>query len=274
MGWGDEIMVTADARRLQRQTRDPRKVAIADRGGLARWHEIWNGNPRLATPEEVAAGERVQWLYNYPGRRPYLDYQKFPRPDVYVYTDYRVEPGEIFLTDEERRLGEQLAGAIVVEPTIKQGAPLNKDWGFWRWRELVRCLAGKVELVQLGKSGTTRLPGVRPIKTPTYRAAAGALSGASVVLTAEGGLHHCAAALGIRAVVIFGGFISPRTTGYDFHVNLFTGGKACGRRSGSCLHCQIAMNAIKPHDVADAALGQLEAWTRNDRQPLLGSVVA
>lgn len=269
MGWGDEIMVTAEARKAQRN--DPRKVVIRDRFGRARWHEIWAHNPRIVHPFDVMAGRedpRYQSLVNAGGRRPYLDYQRFPSKDVYVFTDYKVSPGEIYLTDEERRIGELAAGAIVIEPTLKPGATPAKDWGSWRWLELVRILGDKVELVQLGPSGTTQLPGVRTIQTPTTRAAAGALSGAAVLLTIEGGLHHCAAALGIRAVVIFGGFISPATTGYDFHVNLFTGGRACGQHRARCRHCELAMDQIKPAQVAGAALEQLEAWRSSGRRPV------
>ena len=63
------------------------------------------------------------------------------------------------------------------------------------------------------------------------------LSGARAAVLHEGGLHHAAAALGMPAVVLFGGMISPRNTGYDVHVNLaIDDPEALGWRiSASCL---------------------------------------
>lgn len=69
-------------------------------------------------------------------------------------------------------------------------------------------------------------------------------------------MHHAAAALGIPAVVIFGGYVSPAQTGYAAQMNLFTGGQPCGRRT-ECAHCADAMSDITPAMVADA-LHQLE----------------
>ena len=79
-----------------------------------------------------------------------------------------------------------------------------------------------------------------------------ALSGAAAAVLPEGGLHHAAAALGMPAVVIFGGMTSPANTGYDGHVNLFdpAGGESpCGQRV-ACAHCRAAMAAIRPDVVA------------------------
>jgi ADP-heptose:LPS heptosyltransferase len=77
----------------------------------------------------------------------------------------------------------------------------------------------------------------------------------------EGGLHHGAAAVGIPAVVLFGGFIPPQVTGYKTHVNL-TGGADffCGSLQ-ACKHCAEAMERIKSKHVCDAAKGFLECST-------------
>ena len=64
----------------------------------------------------------------------------------------------------------------------------------------------------------------------------------------EGGLHHAAAALGTPTIVIFGGFISPRQTGYPHQVNLFTGGTPCGMRR-RCDHCEQAMRRVAIEEV-------------------------
>ena len=82
-------------------------------------------------------------------------------------------------------------------------------------------------------------------------------TGDSVVLLLAGAMRflgttlmHAAAALKVPAVVIYGGFISPKVTGYPLHRNLFTGGTPCGMRT-NCKHCRDAMAAILPTTVYD-----------------------
>ena len=61
----------------------------------------------------------------------------------------------------------------------------------------------------------------------------------------EGGFHHAAAALNKKAVVIFGGFIDPLVTGYDFHNNIYVDidGSPCGSRV-ICKHCKDCIQKI------------------------------
>lgn len=249
MGWGDEIMLTADARRAQQK--NPLPVVVRGRNGEARWHPIWEHNPRLLRPDRI--GDRAhQVLVNGSGLRPYLDYARFDGARKWAYTEYRAEPGEIYLSRGERDLGQRLTGAVVLEPNVKSEKQANKDWGFERWKDLVAVLKGEFPLVQFTYPGARRmLPGVRYVQTYNLREVAGLLSGARGVVLPEGGLHHCAAALGIPGVVIFGGYIHPKTTGYALHENLFTGGEACGMRE-PCRHCQKAMADTTPSMVAQA----------------------
>ncbi len=257
MGWGDEIMVTGQARRMQ--LADPRPVAVRGRNGLARWHPIWEGNPRLVRGGGPYLRGAVQWLENYSGHRPYLDYSRFNNADKrepYVFTDWRVEPGEIYLNAREKTLGRLAAGMVILEPNLKapKSTP-NKDWSWSRWVALAAELRG-LPLAQIGDASMPRLPGVPFIETASFREACGVLSGAALAILPEGGLHHAAAALGVPAIVIFGGFISPATTGYDMHINLFTGGEACGMRV-ACPHCAEAMAKIAPGHVAELARCEL-----------------
>jgi hypothetical protein len=65
-------------------------------------------------------------------------------------------------------------------------------------------------------------------------------------------MHHAAAAVGIDAVVIMGGFIPPSVVGYDGHINLTGGSEACGT-IGTCEHCRQAMAKISVNEVWDSA---------------------
>lgn len=153
----------------------------------------------------------------------------------------------------------RLGPYVVVEPNVKVGASPNKDWGRDRYQEVVRSLPD-VRFVQLGAhSDGPWLRGVESLLTPTYRAACGILAAAEGYLGPEGGLHHAAAALRRPAVVIYGSFISPMTTGYPFHWNLtgMDGLEPAGRhapcgRWAPCASCARALDSIQPEDVAEA----------------------
>ena len=254
MGWGDEIMVTGQAR--TRQETDPRQIAVCGRDGRARWHPAWTGNPRIATPAQAAV-EDVQWLTNGPGCRPYMDHARmaaefarvFPdRPFTtqmrdarlpWRFTDWRADPGEL-------RVLRVIRGEfVVVEPHLKPGASPNKQWGWERWQALVRLV--DVPWVQLGPKGVRVLDGVRHVPTATFLDACAVLSSARAAVLPEGGLHHAAAALGVPAVVIFGGRSSPANVGYDSHVNLFDDDpqSPCGQWL-PCAHCARAMAVFTP----------------------------
>lgn len=244
MGWGDEIMVSGQVRRMQ-QT-DTRRVQIFNRHGLPRWDAIWQGNPRIALPDEVGDFQR---LNNGPGMRPYIESKTYER---WIWRNHECVPGEIFLTHAEQQFASHYKRRIIIEPAIKARASPNKQWGMARWQEFA-TLAKKAGygLTQLGPPGTRPIANATMICTPDFRHACAVLANAQAYVGHEGGMHHAAAALGIPAVVIFGGFISPAQTGYATHHNLFTGGEPCGMRV-PCKHCDVAMAAITPQMVLKA----------------------
>lgn len=244
MGYGDEIMVSAQARALRR--RDPRPVRVLDRFGRERWHEMWLHNDDFAP---VGVAGNWQELHNGPSLRPYIvthDKRRF------VWCPWDIEPGRIVLNAQEQALAKRYAGRIIIEPYISGKASPNKDWGYRRWQVLA-ALAQRagIRFTQLGAPGTVRLPRADFIPTHSMRDACAILSTARAAVLPEGGLHHAAAAFGVPAVVIFGGYISPDITGYTLHRNLFTGGAACGSRT-PCSHCAGAMAKIEPAMVMEA----------------------
>lgn len=250
MGWGDEIMVTGLARRLQE--RDPRPVRVLDKRGRRRWNPIWIGNPRLAPLDHRGP---MQTLTNGPGRRPYIERET---PQRWIWRDWICPVGEIVLDEREIAFGAAHADRVLVEPGLKPGASPNKDWGRARWAELARRLACEGHRVaQFALPSTSALPGVEPIACANFRQACAVLSAARLAVLPEGGLHHAAAALAVPSVVLFGGYISPRQTGYLHQVNLFTGGMPCGMRT-RCRHCEDAMNRITVEEIV-AHLGRLHA---------------
>lgn len=238
MGIGDEIMVTGEVRRLAGQR--PRLFAIWDRRkDMHRWNEIWDRNPRIARPGQPYDEK----LYNHGGGRPYILQKMETR---WLWRAFEPTPGELFLSPTD--IMSQAKGRVIIQPAIKAGASVNKVWGMKQWQRLIE-LCPNVPWLQIGEGHEPRVEGVPFLQTPSFKHAAGALSLARAAVLQEGGLHHAAAALGIPAVVIFGGFISPACTGYKSHRNLFAESAeyplGCGMRI-HCGHCVSAMRAIYP----------------------------
>jgi hypothetical protein len=247
MGMGDELMASGHARRLSEQHGNKR-VAIVDAHGWLRKHDLWKDVPYIA--KVMRPGElRVR---NCGGHRPYIAAKGEER---WVWRAYAPQPALIVFTPEEEAFGLRAAGRIVLEPNVKQQKTghRNKDWGWAKWQALANRYLGRC--VQLGPPGCARLTGVEFIETASFRLACAAIKHASAAVLPEGGLHHAAAAVGTRAVVIYGGFISPQQTGYPLHRNLFTGGSPCGMRI-PCSHCRQAMEAITV-DMVDEQLQEI-----------------
>jgi hypothetical protein len=253
MGLGDDLMATAEARR-RNMAGEPGPFTPVNKHGQPAWSPVFEHNPRLAR-----AGGAV--LAHRGGNRPYIDYGASSRTK-WAWKDCPPEPGEIwFAPAEQAQIRPH--GRIVIEPNLKAGASPNKDWGFGRWQELVRAMH-RTDWIQLGPPGTRLLGGVSQWVTHDFRAALVHLAGARLYVGHEGALHHAAAALGIPAVVIFGGYVSPSQTGYGAcfsaaanrpvsHANIYPDDphSPCGMRV-PCLHCKRVMESIGVDQVAQA----------------------
>lgn len=242
-------MTTGHCRVLQ-QT-DPRKVRLDY--GKRLWNEIFDHNPRIAH----AGDKDVQVYQPRPdGLRPYC---RAKTPDRWTWKEYKPPVGELYFQPDEIAFAARHSPDIVIEPNIKGNASPNKDWGWDRWQRLADMMRGAgLRPVQLGPPGTRLLKSVDWIATKSFRWACAVLARARAAVVHEGGLHHGAAVVGVRAVVIYGGYISPRQTGYDMHTNLFTGGQPCGMRL-PCRHCRDAMAKITPEEVMAALQEILKA---------------
>jgi hypothetical protein len=260
MGWGDELMVTGQVRVMQES--DPRKVRIIYE--RSRWHEAWNGNPRIARPEEKGDFQelrpRTDWL------RPYCQEK---RPDRWIWKPYQPPVGELYLSEEEMAFGERHAGRIILEPHLKPGASPNKQLGWVRWNKLAWLIREHLGLsvTQIGSGSVPVLDGAEHIGTKTMRHAAAVIARARAVVVPEGGLHHVAAAVEAPAVVIYGGYISPAVTGYRGQRPFFIGGEryplGCGMRV-PCEHCKAAMASIVPEAVFEQLTEILNVRTSSD----------
>jgi len=239
MGYGDELMVTGAAKRLQ-QT-DPRKVRLDY--GKQFWSEVFDHNPRLAH----SADKQVQmYRPRVNGLRPYCSKKTDAR---WYWNSFSPPVGELYFQPDELAFAAKFKPDIIIEPNNKARASPNKDWGWSKWIRLVEILRREgLNPVQIGPEGTRLIPGVGFIQTKSFRWGCAVLARARACIVPEGGLHHAAAAVGVPAVVIYGGFISPAQTGYAAQRSIFTGGEPCGSRL-PCPHCARAMMDIMPEAV-------------------------
>lgn len=264
MGWGDDVMVTGQARVMQ-QT-DPRPVRVLyERAN--RWPEVYDHNPRIVRPDALGDFQilhpRVDYLRPYTAEKGRMQWR---------WKAYQPPVGELYFSPDELAFGARHAGRVIIEPHIKGGASPNKQWGWVRWNKLAWLLGQRgIRVTQLGPPGTPLLENAEFIATSSLRLAAAVLAQAQAAVLPEGGLHHTAAVFGIPAVVIYGGFISPEVTGYAGQHALFVKDDkhplGCGMRV-DCPHCKAAMGSIKPEAVATA----LE--TLIEHQAMAGSVAA
>ena len=127
---------------------------------------------------------------------------------------------------------------------------MNRDWGFDRWQQVVNELKDDFVFFQSSFGKDKILQNVINLHNVNFRKSCVLLSNADLFIGIEGGMHHAAAALNKKAVVIFGGFIHPSITGYDFHKNLYIDNERspCGLKD-KCDHCQKCMELITVYDV-------------------------
>lgn len=256
MGIGDQLLATGLARGAFARGK---RIALGD-GRRIYWDHnsplIFRGNPNLAPPNTDLRARDLEWINYRKGHRIYNTHD--PAHARWVWNmDFRAVPGEVFFDDVERvEASHHGQGFVVLEPHVpSKSYAQNKQWGVKRYEAVARELSSAgLDVVRFTypTQRAERIEHVRPILTPTFRHAMAVLARAKLYLGAEGGLHHAAAALGVPAVVLFGGFIPPQVTGYDTHINLTGGATACGSLM-PCQHCRDAMAAISIDEVAAAA---------------------
>lgn len=210
---------------------------------------VFDNNPKIA--KDPKDGERVVVINNHPGKRPYfhgVDSVKF-----HWNLDYKVEPGEIFLTPQELEVGRKAQGKILIEPNVKDSAmSKNKLWPHWaKFIKLAKEAGIYDRMAQM--EGSDRLTLAPRIKTKDFRVALQMVANCDLVVTTDGALHHACAALGVPCVTLWGGLISPAILGYDSQTNIWHGAEPCGSVK-TCSHCAEAMNAITPEEVLSATL--------------------
>jgi ADP-heptose:LPS heptosyltransferase len=231
-----------------------KRIAFGDGKTIIHGHwatQIFKNNPNVAWPGDEAADD-LEYIAHHKGNRLYNKQDG----NRWVWNlEFRAQPGEIFFDEAELEAGTRMGrDFIVIEPNVpwhKTVAP-NKDWGLQRYQTLADRLRADGHRVVQFSHGLKKLRYVDLVPTTSFRDALAVLSHAKLLIGPEGGLHHGAAAVGVPAVVLFGGFIPPKVTGYVTHTNLAYGDVACGSIR-ECSHCRQAMAMISVDKVYRAA---------------------
>lgn len=219
---------------------------------------IFKDNPNIAPPGSEHDGD-IEWRNFYRGNRLYNRHDPARNRWIWNYK-FKAIPGELYFDARELQFAAQFPqGMVIIEPNVPRWktCSVNKQWdrvNYFRVSKRLRRAGYDVRQFYYG--GSWQVEGVGQIKTQNFRQAAAILQRARLYIGPEGGMHHAAAAVGIPAVVIFGGFIPPAVTGYGFHTNLTGGATACGSLV-KCDHCLKAMEAISVQEVEQAALAHL-----------------
>jgi len=267
MGIGDQVMAAGRAKLLHKKT--GKRVCIGNSSTIL-WSPLYDNIPYLVKPGEKEQDDQI-WLHDCPGARPYIDYQgtrlhrdnrrmsrkRFRR---WVWVDkHTPEPMKIFFTEEEEYERDMLKKRkfIVVNPHQKPKAPPNKTWPFEFFQEVVYGLRHEYEIVQLQKDHGEPTLKNTTYYTPTLRQLAVYISTAVLVVTGEGLFHHLAAAFKTPTVVLFGGFISPDITGYDYQQSIYVQDKDVLGVREETEAGQNIMFSITPELVLDLAEGLL-----------------
>lgn len=214
--------------------------------------EVFRNNPNIAPPGSEGAAD-LEWIHHYAGRRVYLDTKA--NKQMWLYDKkFKIIPGEFFFSQDEISFAESIRpGFILIEPFVKPVYP-NKQWPIDRYTAAAKNLLSDYRVCQFlyGRNCNVLTGAITPIVTPSIRMALAALSRAALYIGPEGALAHGAAAVGVRAVVIFGGFTDPEVVGYPGNANLTGGVAHCGRVA-KCQHCMQAMQNITVEQVCDEA---------------------
>ena len=164
---------------------------------------------------------------------------------------------EICLTEVEKDEYRAYHGSIAVQTSRKNPRYLfaNKEWIPEYWEKLGIRLVGMSKVVEVGSADDPPIPGATDLRgKTTLRQLASLMANVRIFVGLEGFLMHLARAVAVPSVIIYGGWISPRASGYADNINLFTAlpCSPCGF-TNHCEYDRECMRKITPERVAEAA---------------------
>tara|TARA_Y100000768_G_C23955935_1_gene672778 strand:+ start:761 stop:1618 length:858 start_codon:yes stop_codon:yes gene_type:complete len=270
MGYGDDLMVTAIASKIKRKY-PHRQIIIGNLNKKEAYHSIiYENNPNITDCRKIDLKKPVHMIDYHNGNRPYIDYENSKKFGKYIWNlSFRPQPGEFFFSKKEKlkakkifnsaleywkkRSKKKYKAIIFLEnsSTKIDDSQLgikhqNKDWGKENWANLINEINNEFLIIQPKHNKTEHIENTYSTNNINFREACAVLNHCDLYLGPEGGFGHAAAALNKKAVIYFGGWISPETIGYSFHDNVYFkhNNSPCGEFQKICDHCQKARKSI------------------------------
>jgi len=130
---------------------------------------------------------------------------------------------ELFFSEKEliSKDYKNLVNYVTICPKGKQGFASNrKEWGASNFQKLVE-LFPQLNFVQIGTPAVNLLRGVIDARGEEIRKVALIMKRSSFFIGLEGGLMHLAKAVGTKSIIVYGGLISPKISGYGENINVY-----------------------------------------------------
>ena len=268
MGYGDDLLVTSLAAKIKKKFPE-RQIVIGIAGKNQAFHSlIYENNPNIADCRNLDNNKPVHIINFHELNRPYIDYEK-TIPNNYVWRNFKPIPGELYFSNQERKEAKIIISAakkfweenykkkfrniIFIETSSTKindrqfnFKHQNKDWGFQNWTRLINRLKNDYLIIHSVHKETKNIDGIFIPPKTDFRTACALLDEVDFFVGPEGGFGHVAAALNKKAVLYFGGWISPDVIGYDFHENIYYKDQKspCGVMQKHCIHCSKAREMI------------------------------
>lgn len=264
-GIGDDLLCTAVLREMYKRGR-------SDVAMMSNWPELFENlpYPKKVIPFEYGAihcieKAGIRTLKPVYGEEVSKEPQKFFFRDLPFIQSMCESVGvegsvenrpEIRLTEKEKNRYGEFHGSIVVQTSRKNPRYkiANKEWVPENWKRLGDQLARMGRMVQVGSADDPEIVGAADLRgKTTIRELASLMANARVFVGLEGFLMHLARAVDLPSVIIYGGWIAPRQSGYENNINLFTAlpCSPCGF-TNHCDYDRECMKKITPEKVVEA----------------------
>lgn len=271
MGYGDDLLITTLAAQLKKKFPERQIVIGNSKLGTALYSRAWDNNPNISDCRNLSKDKPVHLINYNSDNRPYIDYSKSTSSKMVWNKNFKPTPGEIYFSKQEIADAKEIIinaknywnknyiknykKIIFLETSsvkmnnfqlsIKQQ---NKDWGYENWKEFVKKIKKEYLVIHSIHKETRKIDGIFSPKEMNFRTACAILSLSDIFVGPEGGFGHVAAALRKKAVLYFGGWITPEAIGYDFHENIYYDNdqSPCGEIQNLCSHCADARRFITP----------------------------
>ena len=245
MGLGDDLMITGIVEQEYIKHPDKQIVIGSLKRNLIFDSLVYLNNPKITPSDKINKNKPVHFIDYNDENRFYINYEKCDHNNLSWRTDFKLIPGRIYFSKTEISDAKNILknanifwsknrdiehkGIIFFESySTKQNHEFyshkmqNKNWGEKNWKKLIKKLKEEYLIIQSVHETAIKIDGVfYSEKEFDFRTACAVINNCDMYLGNEGGFGHAAAALNKKALIYFGGWISPQSTGYDIHENIY-----------------------------------------------------